>query len=696
MKFFPLFLILFFTFYLRSEESDGNISVDLKEPVYQDGVIFTDKGGVVTGPKLRVQAAKIRYTHSDQDRAVISKIEAEENLILEFGEYIFIGDRLIYDLEKKEGTLFRGRTESEPWYLGGEKIELRSDGSYYIQNAFITTSENSNPEWELLFSSAIVNSDRDLSSKDVRLRVLKTTLLKLPYLNANLTTIFDNPLTYRFRWGGVQGPRLGLTYELFLWERWKSFFRLDYRLTRGPGAGFETHYRSQDRKINFQSINYISCDSSLSNIHENIRYRVEGKYSHSMMDDKTTILVTYDKVSDIDLPSEYHDNDFEIETSERTQILVRRQESDWIAKFYSRVRVNNFQTVKQELPTFSTYFKPFLIGQTGILSENQAIASYLNFQYANNLKHVHDYNSTRLEYRPQLYRSFVAGPWTLTPEVGAVAIFYGDSPSDNSQLLILGKAGCRLNTMLFRQYGRFKHVIEPYTYYRYYSSPTSSPHQHYIFDINDGWYRLNQWTWGVKNSVLVKNRDSQILQLFSSDLYLHAFIDTPTMKQVIPKIYGKVDFAWTSNLHSIISTAWDLEEHQLDHFNFRSEWTLNADFALATEFRHRDSFCWRKADSTNFILDSYRTIEELEHSAVSDRRDTFLVHFFYRFHPKWSGECVSRYGWNRKHQPDYLEYELNLFTTIRTGWNWKFSYQHLEGDNRVAVYLNLGLPRPKL
>ena len=94
-------------------------------------------------------------------------------------------------------------------------------------------------------------------------------------------------------------------------------------------------------------------------------------------------------------------------------------------------------------------------------------------------------------------------------------------------------------------------------------------------------------------------------------------------------------------------------------------------------------------------MESFRTETALRHSQVSDRRDTFLCHVFYRFLPNWSCEFQLRRGWNRQFQPNYKEYQIDLMTSLRSGWDLRLSYQQKEDDHRVALYFSLGADRPE-
>lgn len=692
MIFLFIFLLCFSFSAIQAEEE---ITVDLRAPVYCQGVITTDQGGIITGPNLRIQAMHIIYTRKLDAEPPIYTIVAEGNLMLEFGDYIFVGERLEYDFHTKTGVIYQGKTMSEPWFFGGDYVELRSDGSYLIYNAFVTTSEQCPMDWYIAADRAELSCDSLLEAENIKLRILNIPVFWLPSFKMNLNSIFDSPVRYSVKWGSRQGHRFGLIYELFSWNRWKAFLRLDYRLKRGLGGGIETHYRSLDHKICLETINYVARDSSLIHPGQRLRYRFQGVGDALLLDDKVSIHLSYDKISDIDMPTDYNDRGIELDTAGRTELLIRRQEEQWIANFVTRVRINNFQTIKQELPTFETSWRPFNLGDTQVVSDMQLKAAYLNFAYGNNQIHVHDYCSSRLEFTPSFYRHFSLGNINIMPEIGGVVIAYGNSPHQKeAKLLALGQLCCTLNTQLYRSYSCFKHQITPYVQYSYFTYPTVSPDEHYIFDIDDGWYRLSMMRFGIEQNLFGKDSNGYPYRYLYVDLYANAFFNTHTFSQAIPKAYFNVIFNTFSFLRHSLFSGWDFIHNEVDHYNIRTEWTVNANIAFAAEYRHRSAYDWRKADHTNFILDSFRSISQLRHSQLSDRRDTLLLHFFYRFHPDWAFEFESRHGWNRQFEPSYNEFEIDLLGTLRSAWNVKVSYQHRENDDRISFYFSIGIKRP--
>lgn len=694
MKRLSYFLFFFLSVHVFAQDTKDllqgafveGITVDLREPKFSDGVLTTEKGGVITGPNLRIQAQRIIYTRKMEEGQPIYTIVAEGDLMLEFGDSILVGERLEYDFQTSTGVLYYGRSGIGSWYVGGQKIALFADKSYSMTNGFITTSDNIDSDWHIEADEAFFTQERYLQACQVRFKLFHTTLFWLPSLSLDLKAIQDIPMRYHAGWGGRQGPRLGVSYEIFSWNHWKTFLRLDVRLNRGVGTGLETYYHSLDYSETFEAINYFALDSSIFHPKETYRYRFQGAYHNQLCDDRLTIDLTYDKLSDKYMAIDYADQSLDIETAGRTQLDIRRQEDCFISNLIARARINSFETVKQELPTLLTSWKPFEVYSTGIIADHKLELSYLDFAYANSLQHVHDYRAPRLAHQQNYYRPFHLGMLSATPEAGSTLIYYGNSPQHTDRWLAIGLLGCTFKTPFYRFYGSNKHVITPYARYHYFTFPTTSPKDHFIFDIDDGWYRLNMLRFGLSQNFYIRSCDGFIRRYLSADLYANAFFDTKTIPRTIPKVYSEIVLYPTLRLRHSLDIAWDFEEHQLDHCNFRTQWTYSPDFAISAEFRYRDAFDWRKADRENFILDSFRDIKELVHSSVSDPRGTALLHFFYRFHPNWAIEFESRYGWHRRNKTRYTEFEIDLIGNLRSSMQARVSYQHKESEDRFTVY----------
>lgn len=665
----------------------ADISVDLREPELENGRVFTELGGVIKAPNFRMQAQQISYTKT----ADCHFVEASGALMVDFGDYVFIGDSLVYDFNEETGIITNGISKEGLWVIRGESIILSPDGNFIVENATLTSTESGAPEWEVYANTLTLTRTQDLTVRNLKMRLFRLPVFWAPSFRVNLSTLANAPISFYTRWGGKQGVRVGARYTLLDIDRFKTYLRFDWRFKRGPGGGVETYWTSADLRQELEMINYYACDNSLEDLKERRRYRFQGAYSNHVYDDRgLAIYASWDKLSDKDMATDYQDRGIQLDTAERTELLVRKENPWWISNFSTRVRINSFQTVKQELPSFLFSQRPYMLGSSGIFLENEFEASYLDFKYSNGLINVSDYSSSRILHDFRLFSPLHFRNWIVTPKMGATYAFYGDSYADNAKFLLLGYGGVKAHTNFYKVNGRFKQVLTPYVDWEYLSAPTVNPDDHYIFDIYDGLWRLSRVKTGIQHDLLYKDYPD-IRRLVSTELYTYLFIDSAP----ISKLYANITLRPISTLRQSFETGWDFKVNRLNHFNFINEWTVSDDLAVSLEWRHRSKYAWRKAVYDNFMLDSFRPIRELLDSSVSDRRDTLLCHLFWRLHPQFAMEFRARHGWRRQHEPSYTEFEFNAIQKLRSNWSIKYAYSHTEADDRIALYFSLDMVNPK-
>ncbi len=682
-----------FTFDTLEACPDG-ITIDLREPEYKDGMISTRQGGVIQASNVRIQAKNIIYKTSGEGPGKRNIVLAEGCVRLESCGTLFIGSKIEYDLTNHVGFVYDGKSSVYPWFFGGRMIQICGDGSYLIYDGFITTSESICPEWKVTVDRARLFANNDLSARDVTVKVGKVPVFWTPRLCTNLDILNDMPVKYTLRWGGRPGSRVGMTYEVMPIEGLRTLFRLDYNIKRGLGGGFEMHYRSPYSYERFDSINYYAHEQSPANEHINTRFRFQGMYRRCWREGKSLFEVKYDKLSDKEMATDYADRGLDLEYARRTDILLHHREEHWLGNILVRPRINAFQTIKQELPTVSVAAHPASLSSLGMIATLQANASYLDFQYAHGTVNVHDFTATRVEARSALYRPFGSHYGKLTPGISAVGIFYGNRPYHGQYWLATGTASLEGMTAFSKDYCFGRHILQPYFAYNYIVQPTIPPNEHYIFDISDGWYRVNTLRLGFQQDWIRPDPDC-CLPLFRLDTYLWGLMDNDKIPKPFPKLTTNLSFNAGGVLHNCLIATWDLTHGGLGELNFKSSWTICREFAVAAEYRQRNAYFWRKVDKENFVLDYYRSEEELLHSPVSDARRTLMLRFFYRFHYGLAFEWASRLGWDRRHEPYYLEYNMNILARLPAHWEMKISYQHKEEDDRFAIYFTLGMTCPK-
>jgi len=139
VRLFSLFLLIFsfvsaagIPLELIQQVVEQGLTIDLKEVKYEPGIIYTEEGGVVSGPDLKIQGRQIYLTFPEEGSGAV--LVAQGDLFVEFVDYILVGDEFIYDFGKKWGLLRHGTLNVEPWFFSACEIELLPTGESIFCN----------------------------------------------------------------------------------------------------------------------------------------------------------------------------------------------------------------------------------------------------------------------------------------------------------------------------------------------------------------------------------------------------------------------------------------------------------------------------------------------------------------------------------------------------------------------------------
>jgi hypothetical protein len=680
------------------QEQPSNLSevtVDLQNPRYSNGVLFTSDGGVIRGDNLRIQAQSIQYINRMENGKPVHRIEAEGDLMMQYHGKVFVGSELDYDFIRKTGVVYDAKTSASLWYVGGDRIYLNADGSYKTENAFFTTCENADSFWDIHVGRLDVLKNGLLKANKIRFRLFRIPIFWLPSFKINLKK-FREPI---FRYSvnmDKGGPRVSARYQLYSWRDFAFYGRLDYRFSTGFGGAFETEFAPQDRNLHFDTRSYIGTDKLENALDKEFRYRLQGAWRSESASGKTHTTLTWDKYSDVRMPNDFKSEDFEVNTAKNTLFSIHHQEAGAITSLKVRPRVNPFESIQQDLPSLYCCIKPGTIGKSGVMYDMWAKASYLDFVYSDQLMKTNtpllSQCSSRLEAHPLLYRPFQAGIFHLTPHIGLDAIFYGSSRSGQPKNLVFLIYGGTVQARGRKDFASIRHEIQPYVRYQGFSKPTSSVDAHYIFGIQDGCYQINKLQIGLRN---IASPVGCAIPCCIADLYTNAFFAENKFPQPIPKLYLLLNWNFPS-LDLSIHNAWNFRHQTLDFFNTRLQLTVNENVAFAFDLRYRSQYDWRKTDHENFLLDVARWERELLESPLSDRRMSIITHAFFRLTPFWELQIESHHGFLREKQKNnpprkhpYNECKVDLFTWLSANCKLRLTYSHTINDDRVSAGISL-------
>lgn len=669
-------------------ESLSPVQVDLRNPTYHNGVLYTKEGGVIKNGDLRIQAKVIQYIRKMENGKLSHRLEAEGDLMVQYKGRVYVGRRLEYDFNTRSGVIYQGKTFAYFWYIGGDEILINPDGSFKVVNAFITTCENAESAWDIHAGRVDIFRDDLMSAKNVKFRLFQIPAFWLPSFKVNLKNFKEPIFRYALNWDKASGPRAEFRYQLYSWRDFALYGRLEYRLSTGFGGAIETEYFPPDKKITFVTRSYLATDILETAPDRMQRYRVEGAYKQESEDGRTRTCLTWDKYSDVRMPGDFKSEDFEVNTAGRTLFYLYHQHPMWISSLKVRPKVNPFESIQQDLPTLFFSNHPMEMGHSGIFHTGVAKLSYLNFSYSTQLtESLNGFRSARLEAREIFYRPTSLGPCTFTPHLGGVGIFYSRSPSHHSKMMALFTYGGSFFARGVRDYTITRHVLEPYFSYIGLSHPTTSPNSHYIFTIQDGYQTLNELRLGLRN-LFFSRRHPRPDPSWTADLHTNLFFFDSPYQKPLQKLYFDLTWALPSMIFDC-QNIWNMRHNLMDRSILRCRLTLSENIAMSLEGRYRSKYDWRKADQENFVLDASRSESELLLSPISDQRVTLLANLFIRPSPFWECHIQSHHGFDRIDENPYNEVKIDLFTWISSALKLRVSYSHTEKDDRFTAGIAL-------
>jgi hypothetical protein len=665
---------------------DG-FDIQLQDAVYGDGTIKTEKGGIIKAKDLFLQAQVIEYSRTGEGTSFVHKVTAKNNLFVTYKGHSYRGERAEIDLTTGKLTVWDGCTQSGAYFIGGKVIEISSDGNTIINNAYVSTSENERSDWTISATTASVSKNNHIQAKDATFYFVHLPLFWVPSFSTDLLHTDGGPFRYRVRWGGSEKMRLGISY-LFTTGRCKQRALVDYSMKNGFGTGLLSSYKGLDGDAAFDALNYIAQGENKS--WDSMRYRFQGYGQQYFSEPNLRFTAMYDKLSDKKMKTDYADHAISDARAGLTEATLWHEEADWKANLNTRVKINDFQTVKQELPLLSFNKRPIPLGRSSLILDNRFSAGYLNYQYAYHTPSVRNFASSRIELAQRLYTTYIASPIAITPSIGYRLIQYSNSPQHGARLQAIGEIGVGAKTRFVSSSSVGQQVLEPYVQETSLTHPPVQPNKTFIFDIEDGWTQMNTLRYGMRHSWYLPASDTFTPKVLS-DLYTRSFFASGHLSKDPYKIWLVSTWDATPKVSYKLDTAWDVHHHFIDHCNVAMRQTLTRTLAVVLEWRQRSAYAWRKLDAENFIVDAVRSPKCLHHSEMSDRRKTFLCSFCWSPTPAVDIDFTSYYGFRHVSPRRYANYEINLTTLIRGALRVTMTYYRRPGGPTNGFYITCAL-----
>lgn len=664
-----------------------SVEVSLNDATYRNGILSTDTGGIITTPDFNIQARHIRYTERSHEK----KMEAWEDILVTFQDKIFVGDHIFYDCIAKTGVINNGKLALDIWHISGRRIELYPNDTYTIFDATITTSERKNPFFSM-FARKIVIEKNFLSAKSPQLQCAGIPYLLLPSYSLNLERLWRKPpLQYRVFWDKGVGPCGMARYRIYESKHCTSHLRFDLRFHRAEkpilrlGSLLETESFFSEGRGSISTKNYLGYDTLFNdpNKASTFRYRLQGIASFRSSSGNQTLSSRWDKISDRNMPNDFRMEKFELSTERKTELRLRNFHKRVITNISFVPKINSFDSIKQELPEIKLYPYPIHLTQLDTIFEHSLRVGYYRYSFAQESKPCFTgFDSSRLHYSQNIYKTFFSSYVTITPKIGCHYLLYGHTNSCKYFPFVDISAYTRLlgssRTIL--------HSIEPYA--RIYSLyPLQKKEYPWVFDSSDGLRKINSLRVGVRN-ILYMAEENSMLPSLSIDTYALSFFQPSPFSKIFPKIFTSIDCN-LSKLAVRTLLGWNTEDSVFDLANVRASFTYSSDVAFSAEFRFRGPRVWRKNNLEDYMLDVTRSPFDLTHSIVSDARKVAMMRIQFKVHPQWIVRLDGNYGWRRKPESGHFVGKINLLGLVSSNLRIKVSYIQAASQSRFEFGVDL-------
>ena len=270
-------------------------------------------------------------------------------------------------------------TEGMPIYIRAQKLRQLAENKFAADDITLTTSEFYKPQISFTASSVIITdtttvdeqqgtaskSSFDAQMHDVRLNVYDKTVFYWPFIRSNLQRP-DLPLKsahvgYDSTWGTLLETRWYLARLLGLQEPegTDSTLALDYYGKRGFGSGIETDYTGE--QYYGRILGYVIHDGGKDRLgrHESRKHlkpprELRGRF---LWQHRQFLPYNWQLTSELSYASDenfiegYYRSEFDVGKEQETLVYLKRIEDNWGLSFLNKVRINDFVSKLEELPT---------------------------------------------------------------------------------------------------------------------------------------------------------------------------------------------------------------------------------------------------------------------------------------------------------------------------------------------------------
>jgi LPS-assembly protein len=414
---------------IRGEiKTPQNVPIEITstgETTYENGLATARDNVAIHIGNTDIYADYAQYNSTTHD------VELRGHVRIYRDTSLYISDSGVYNTETKKIRAISGRTESQPYFLGGQNVSSISENGYLIRDGTFTTSDSAKPDFHLHARKIRVYEHDRVIFQYVTAYIGKVPIFWWPYLYQSLDNAFSFTISpaYYSTWG----PSLLTQVTFPIRDNIQGRIRLNYYGRRGPAIGFEpTIEYGKDESSSARLKSFYIQDQNPNLNQTNVpRTGVPtGRYRLSLEDrtnftDSIYGIANLTKLSDQYVMQDFFQGEFRIDPVPDNVIAVAKTDSFYTLTGIERFQANEFFTTTERQPEVVLDIKRHGLFGGPIFYEGETGFANLRLQFPED-SGFKNYGTDRFDTFHQLtFPNTYFGWLSIVPRVGYRGTYYG-------------------------------------------------------------------------------------------------------------------------------------------------------------------------------------------------------------------------------------------------------------------------------
>ncbi len=521
--------------------------------------------------KLRADVVEVNVRTKD--------VKARGHVFLQRGVFVWRGDRVSGNFERRDFTVGDYAAETGVWYARGKRGEHFPNGRVELDDVALSTCEyltapEPHAHYSISARKVIYYPDGRFKAYHTVYRIGRVPVFYVPVMYGDTRSGPNSSIEISPGYGSDWGAYLLLGRRWRIGEDSSTKLMLHLRTKNGVAVGNETRIRTPRSETEFLVYGLHDLDPPETERGYNRRFEVEDNryrarfYHRQRLTDHLSLRLNLDALSDIDMLEDWFEGEYDRFRQPATFADLTYAGEAVAFSLSARPRVNDFYSAVERLPEarFDVFRRE--LGTAGLYYQSQTTAGRLRMKWrdfdkdrAPGLADPLDYEAWRLDSLHFLYLPISIRDGTqIIPRAGMRVTYYSrssdrplgtedlnnlfevDNPDNaNSALPIVnyddaggsrtrlaGELGVEAAAKFFRVWDSFKkptwgidglrHIVQPYVNYTYAPDPSEDRRHLYFFDETDRLIEQNFVRVGVRQRLQTRRR-RRIYDLARMDAY---------------------------------------------------------------------------------------------------------------------------------------------------------------------------------